>query len=149
MERCFGRQGRLATLDDSFWPVDYAFRPFEVLRTAREFQFSRRSISFSGNALKGLNMATIWNPRGQEIIINGVLQGKKQTDDKCASMVSRSRLITLTGNPMANNLSANTTSYADIKRLHPQLFKRAEVKAKVIQQALIGWVANVEDNFNI
>ena len=149
MERCFGRQGRLAAVNESSWPADYTFRPFRVLTTAKEFRYSRRSVSSGGNAAKGSNLATIWDPESQEVIINGVLQGRKQTDDKCASMVSRSRLVTQASNFTINNLFTDTTSYTAYKRSHPQLVKRAEVKAKVIQQALIGWVANVEDSFNI
>ena len=56
----------------------YQFRPFEIQTTTRNFTFAK-PVTPDPNVLPS-NLATLWTPRKQETLINGVLQGRKQLD---------------------------------------------------------------------
>ena len=85
-DRSFGSDGRMQPVSNSLWSEGYAFQPFSVRTTGIKFVYSRRN-AVEGS--KGSNIAAMWNPSTQETLINGVLQGRKQTDPKGASSLAR------------------------------------------------------------
>ncbi|KAK5165956.1 uncharacterized protein LTR77_008880 [Saxophila tyrrhenica] len=94
VERAFGPQGRMkavASLNtrqrESWKAGGYAFKPFDVRTTTREFEYSRRSGTTT--AAVPSNLSAMVTPQRQEILINGVLQGRKQFDPRGASCASR------------------------------------------------------------
>ncbi|KAI1635502.1 adenosine deaminase/editase [Biscogniauxia mediterranea] len=93
------------------WPGGYAFRPFAVTTTGREFRFSRRSVAVrasnnnsggGGGNITSSNLAVAWTSPGSataiatsgqlESTLSGVLQGRRQADPRGASFASRRRL---------------------------------------------------------
>ncbi|KAK5009457.1 hypothetical protein LTR28_000970 [Elasticomyces elasticus] len=159
-ERAFGAQGRLAPLTDpevsSRWTgTGYAFVPFTVLPTSREFRYSRRSTA-AGEELVPSNLSSLCTPWRQEMLINGVLQGRKQFDPKGASTVCRRSMWRLvaqvvvatavaTGSrrtePLDRILEKRT--YRQVKDAN-DLEGRKRVKVAV-QDVLGGWVRNDGD----
>ena len=150
--RAFAATGRLNRLANHAWPGGYAFRPFDVETTAREFDFSKRSICNLGMKLQSSNKSAAWTPYIQETLINGVLQGRKQTDVRGASAASRLSIwwtIASTAGglaiPMLEHV-AHARTYAEVKRTK-LLADRRQVKKDVLKEGLVGWVPNVEDDF--
>jgi len=149
-QRAFGGEGRLASMlmvhaEDLH---DYSFRPFKVSGTSLDFQYSRRTSP--GVTCVPSNLAAIAYGEKQECLINGVLQGRKQTDPKGASSLSRRRMLELLvdlleavdDHPAATR--ARQSTYADIKS--SQLFSsRQSMKQRVRSIALKGWKKNLND----
>ncbi|KAI1488386.1 hypothetical protein F5X96DRAFT_85592 [Biscogniauxia mediterranea] len=93
------------------WPGGYAFHPFAVTTTGREFRFSRRSVAArasinnggGGGGITSSNLAVAWTGPGSataaagqlESTLSGVLQGRRQADPRGASFASRRRLWSL------------------------------------------------------
>ncbi len=128
------------------WSEGYAFRPFQVKPTDLEFNYSRRraNVASQNTESKGSNISTVWTPRLQETLINGVLQGRKQTDAKGASASSRNKMQELLldiiiglESAMAHEI-AGLGSYAKIKGAKP-LEVRRQVKNDAKMEALKGW----------
>lgn len=147
--RCFSREGRMKAIDDSSWGTGYSFRPFKILTTSKEFSYSKRRIPSPASLPRPSNLATVWNPHGEEVSINGILQGRKQTDINCASMLSRVRLVAMVRGILGNKLSDTVSTYTEFKQCHPQLIQRADVKNQVIKQALTAWIRNSPDCFEL
>lgn len=156
MERAFGRTGRMAPLlaDEAIlsrWrDKGFAFQPFEVRGTEREFGFSKiRSSTASQASAVPSNLATICTPQRSEILINGVLQGRRQDDPRGASCVSRRRMWEATRGlerllyPEANQApeAVEDETYTDFKACT----HREMVKADVRRLALKGWKRNEGD----
>lgn len=92
--RAFSTEGRLQALTAdviSEWPDGYSFRPFRIATVSEEFQYSRR-LGKLGQTLLPSNKSAIYTPYFQEVLIGGVLQGRKKTDPRGASAVSRGRI---------------------------------------------------------
>jgi tRNA-specific adenosine deaminase 1 len=92
--RAFSTEGRLKALTAdviSKWPDGYSFRPFRIVTVSDEFQYSRR-LGNPGQTLLPSNKSAIYTPYFQEVIIGGVLQGRKQADPRGASAVSRRKI---------------------------------------------------------
>ena len=123
------------------WSQGYAFRPFQMKTTHLEFSFSRRSTLADPNSQsKGSNISAVWTPRLQETLINGVLQGRKQTDPKGASQLSRNKMWTLcqdTDRTLGRSLLVDPSSMAH-KRTGP-LATRQQVKEDAKKEALRVW----------
>lgn len=128
------------------WSEGYAFHPIQVKPTDLEFNYSRRCAKVaSRNAeSKGSNISAVWTPRLQETLINGVLQGRKQTDAKGASALSRNKMQELLleiifrlESSMAKEITG-LGSYAKIKGAKP-LDIRRHIKEDVKMEALKGW----------
>ena len=136
------------------WNAGYEFRPFHVGTTNREFMFSRRSLAPAVQTSKGSNISALWTPYLQETLINGVLQGRKQTDPRGGSAVCRLRMGKLAVGilralaiPTFANAAASL-QYTDLKGAGA-LDNRRAVKYDARKEALSGWVQNVEDNFDL
>lgn len=92
-ERSFGPQGRMQPIADRIWGDGHAFHPFRVRTTNLDFSYSRRNaMANSKGESKGCNISVVWTLGLQETLINGVLQGRKQTDPKGASALSKAKI---------------------------------------------------------
>lgn len=149
VERAFSAQGRMKPLAERQWPGTYVFRPFEVRTTSKEFDFSRRT--GAGTTAVPSNLSTLYTPRRQEILINGVLQGRKQLDPKGASCVSRKLLLrsVLDVAVMAGTLASTSAwrkrSYREMKQ-SKAFEEREQVKKLVKTESLKGWRRNEGDD---
>lgn len=143
-ERAFGPTGRMSAVVDSTWSADYRFRAFRVETTEIDFQYSRRAAGAILDRTKGSNISAVWSPHLQETLINGVLQGRKQTDRMGASALSRTKILDLlreTTNLIdlpALKHFLRTPSYLDMKNSQ-ELEHRRRVKQDVKSKALKGW----------
>ena len=152
-ERCFSARGRLATLGElgSKWEHGYVFHPFAVRTTGLEFEYSRRG---SGHRewlrYVASNLATAWTCNGlEENLIGGVLQGRKQSDKRAGSAVSREKMWTLVqeiaGQVEPDRVLPTLGTYGTLKD-GPELTMRSKVKEDVRKEALKGWVRNTGDD---
>ena len=146
-ERAFGPFGRMLPAAGLCLPANYKFRPFQIKTTDITFHHSRRAAGINAKGCKGSNVSAVWTPNHQETLINGVLQGRKQTDRMGASALSRVQIwnlflqtVNLLDVPLLNN-SLSWSSYRDMK-LSQGLQNRRQVKNNIISDALKGW------NFN-
>lgn len=147
VERAFGANGRMAPLAEHQWADGYAFKPFTVLSTTREFAYSRRGTTVPPTSS---NLACLYTPRKQEVLINGALQGRKQSDPRGASCASR-RLMwksvldvaVSAGLPVLHSL-LKKKSYTEVKK-SDMLQQREQVKRQARDNALKGWKLNTGD----
>ena len=153
-ERSFGPNGRMVSATQTKWKVCYQYRPFEVICTNKEFKHSRRRSDIEVLTPKASNISTLWTPRFHETMINGVLQGRKQTDPRGASSVCRARIwravldvAALLSMPMIHK-AVSSHRYIAIKQTG-LLENHRRVKEDVKREALAGWVDNVEDDFDL
>ena len=152
--RSFSPQGRMGSIDHTKLSDGYCFQPFESLTTKLEFKYSRRQLANMTSELKGSNICALWNPYVHETLINGVLQGWKLEDPRCASSVSRKKLTqemcvavnVVNLGPCRAGLDSKT--YRDFKDSE-LLRSRRQAKDICKKEALRGWVANVEDSFSL
>ena len=143
-ERAFGPSGRMLPIVGSYWPAHYSFRPFRIETTEITFHYSRRAAGTNAKGYKGSNVSAVWTPNHQETLINGVLQGRKQTDRMGASALSRVQIwnlllqtVNLLDNPSLNS-GLKLSSYMDMKTSQG-LKHRRQVKNNVTNEALKGW----------
>ena len=143
-ERAFGTSGRMSPVVGSDWPANYNFRPFRIKTTEINFHYSRRAAGTNAKVCKGSNVSAVWTPNHQETLINGVLQGRKQTDRMGASVLSRVQIwnlflqiVNLLDVPSLYS-SLELSSYMDMK-LSQGLKHRRHVKNDVKMEALKGW----------
>ncbi|MCJ1377894.1 hypothetical protein MMC17_000990 [Xylographa soralifera] len=153
-DRSFGPAGRMGPVTNKVWSEGYSYRPFKISTTKRKFGYSRRRLGFQPAHPKPSNIAALWTVRQQETLINGVLQGRKQTDLKGGSAACRLRIcrlvmdtLALLAIPMLVD-SLRSSTYADLKGANI-LEERRKVKRHVTEAALAGWIPNLEDNFNL
>jgi tRNA-specific adenosine deaminase 1 len=146
VKRAFGREGRMKVLND--WEgtkAGHQFRPFDVRTTGRQFAYSAQGAEAGGS-----NLSALWTPKRQEILVNGVLQGRKQFDIRGASITSRRGLWKLAlevavavGMPaILGNLDKATYGQAKESANHD----RREAKDKALEKALTGWKRNERDD---
>lgn len=155
VERAFGRAGRMKGVTENGAALDnwrrrgYDFKPFEVETTMREFQYSRRT----GDQIAAIpsNISALATPLQQEILINGVLQGRKQFDPKGASCVSRRSMwrdvvdvLSVAEQTALKEEEAGGTTYGDMK-MSRQLEGREKVKRQIRELHLRGWQRNFGD----
>lgn len=152
-ERCFSARGRLAPLGavETEWEDGYGFRPFVVRTTGLEFEYSRRGSGHSeGLRYVASNLATAWSCNDlEENLIGGVLQGRKQSDARAGSAVSRGRMWTLLHETARlvepDGILPTLGTYEALKN-SPGLTTRYKVKEDVRREALKGWVKNTGDD---
>ena len=165
VERAFGATGRMARVADAkdirkrWRRWGYRFQSFDVETTTREFEYSKRNKtpetgSPAAESVQAApvpsNISALSTPQRQEILINGVLQGRKQLDPKGASCASRKSLwkaaldvALLAGLPnLAEGLKEST--YFEVKA-GEGLTGREVVKSDVRELALRDWKRNVGD----
>lgn len=143
-ERAFGLAGRMLPVVGSNWLGGYGFRPFRLETTGITFHNSRRAAGRNVDGCRGSNISAVWTPRLEETLINGVLQGRKQTDLKGASALSRVQIwnllletINLSDIPTLRNIHELHT-YPEMK-VSQGLRDRRRVKTDVKEKALKGW----------
>jgi tRNA-specific adenosine deaminase 1 len=146
VKRAFGSDGRMKALKD--WEglqAGYGFRPFEVRTTQHKFAYSAQGAEAGGS-----NLSALYTPRRQEILVNGVLQGRKQYDPRGASSASRRGLwrlalevAVMVGTP-AIVKTLNQPTYAMVKEDANRA--REEVKQMAWDKALMGWKRNERDD---
>ncbi|KAK5685469.1 hypothetical protein LTS10_003548 [Elasticomyces elasticus] len=154
VERAFGAEGRMAGVAAVSEQRNggYAFRPFVVETTSRVFEYTNSAISPESQpgAVVGSNISALSTVSGrQEVIINGVLQGRKQNDARGASCVSRRKMwetINRVATAACTAVSARPPgeTYAEFKA-SPRLRSREQVKRDVKTLALKGWKLNAGD----
>jgi len=146
VKRAFGREGRMKALND--WQgtkAGHQFRPFDVRTTGRKFAYSAQGAEAGGS-----NLSALWTPKRQEILVNGVLQGRKQFDIRGASITSRMRLWKLAlevavavGVPAVLR-SLDRATYGQAKEsAHDD---RKQAKDMALKTALTGWKRNERDD---
>ncbi|TKA67517.1 hypothetical protein B0A55_10137 [Friedmanniomyces simplex] len=130
--RAFGAGGRMAgvAMVGKEWRGGYGFTPFEVRTTRRAFEYSKPAAATArhdGVEVVGSNISTLSTLSGRlEVLISGVLQGRKQSDPKGTMHVDEE------------------CKYADLK-VCPALQSRERVKQDVRELALKGWKRNTGD----
>ena len=136
------------------WKGGYQYRPFEVICTSNEFDYSKRRPHVEAFQPKSSNISTLWTPNLHETMINGVLQGRKQIDLRGASSVCRMKIwravldvAALLAMP-AIHKAMSSHRYMALKQTS-LLENYRRVKEEVKREALAGWVDNVEDDFNL
>ena len=149
-------------VQDRWSEAGYAFKPFEVGTTGREFEYSKRAAIAASQgtsaALVASNLSALYTPHKHEVLINGVLQGRKQFDPRGASSASRRRVSEAvadvaqavqdpTENSNMAHLARSTKkrSYAELKGSE-LLEGRERVKRDVREMALEGWKRNLGDD---
>ena len=143
-ERAFGPAGRMSPVVSSTWLAGYGFRPFQVKTTSVDFCYSRRAAALKTGGCRGSNTSAVWTPRHQETLIHGVLQGRKQTDRRGASALSKIQtwnllleIIGMLGVPALMSV-VTIDSYQGMKNSQ-DLEHRRRVKEHVKGEALRGW----------
>lgn len=149
-----GRGGRMHPVAGKQWSGGYAFRPFEVQTTRREFAYSRRSVAARADKTAASNLAVAWARNGlEESLIGGVLQGRKQFDLRGATPVSRRKMWSLATEVaalvgmscVAIQSLLRSSTYKSVKE-GELLSARRQVKSEVRARALAGWVRNTDDD---
>jgi tRNA-specific adenosine deaminase 1 len=132
------------------WQGGYRFRPFDIQTTGREFTWSRRSLQ-AGQVLVPSTVSTVYTPDFEQNICNGVIQGRRQSDVKGASAISR-RIMWRFARQLVHSLSLedlmqtiDLSLYAEIKDAQV-LQARKDVKRDVTEFVLRGWLKNDGDN---
>ncbi|KAI7200695.1 hypothetical protein KC343_g8582 [Hortaea werneckii] len=153
VERAFGPNGRMASLASStdgyqtWHSAGYSLNFFEVAPTSKRFEYEK------ADGATASNISALNTPHRQETLINGVLQGRKQSDPKGASTVSRRRmwedvaaLAAAVGytEGLVKHGVLDASSYASLKE-GAVLEARSEVKKAVREEALKGWQRNYGD----
>lgn len=143
-ERAFGPAGRMLPVVRTNWLGGYGFRPFRVETTGITFHSSRGAAGTNGDGCRGSNISAVWTPRLEETLINGVLQGRKQTDRNGASTLSRVQIwkflletINLFDIPTLRNILELPT-YPEMK-VSQGLRDRRHVKIDLKKETLKGW----------
>lgn len=141
VDRAFGREGRMRELVGWEGIQGYQFRPFEVLGTTRKFDYCAEE------GCRGSDLSALWTPHRQEILINGVLQGRKQFDPRGASCVSRSAMWGLAKRVAAEVGEGSGGLDVETYEMATRSFSGAREAAKqeAREKALKGWRRNTGD----
>lgn len=163
VERAFGVEGRMKGVLEGevlrqWGRAGYEFKPFEVRTTGKVFEYAKTPLALAsgpgGDVTEPIspipsNISALYTARRLEVLINGVLQGRRQQDPKGASCVSRRRMweavrgVADSAGMLLPELTPGA-SYADLKG-SPMLEAREAVKKRVKEKALKGWKRNVGD----
>lgn len=146
--RAFSHEGRLqgAIINEQ---GGSNFHPFLVQTTSTEFAWSRRAVLSDQNAIAS-NVSAVYTPDFTEVLINGVLQGRKLGDPKGASRICRRTMWTKAAevarilNAEVLILALGAKSYDGVKGAS-LLADRRYLKDHVKGEALKGWVRNIGD----
>ena len=174
VERAWSADGRLRHVIDidhgtkkAWLEAGYSFHPFSVQATSRNFEFSKtmepNTDKIQNNSAVPSNLSVVHTANASEILINGVLQGRRQLDPSGASCVSRRKMwssaveIVQTIQSIAaqegpQGIDRNLTdlvddisrgTYAEVKAKSKT---RQEVKRFVQEVSLKGWKRNDGDD---
>lgn len=150
-DRSFGTEGRMKPVATQIWSGGYAFHAFQIKITELDFKYSRRNAGASLiGPTKGCNISAVWNPYIQETLINGVLQGRKQTDPSGASALSKARIFSQylgVHSMLEMRRSHGTVAISDYTSLKKSdsLEGRRQVKTTAKEKALKGRDGNSDD----
>ncbi|CAI6333175.1 unnamed protein product [Periconia digitata] len=141
---------RMAHVSAKTWTGGYAWTPFKVVGTSREFSWSKRAVGAKEKAIAS-NLSAVYTPTAQQTLIGGVMQGRKQFDPRGASVVCRRSMWGLAakvaaavgGTALVQALGEGT--YGKVKE-SGILGARRRVKRDVRSAALKGWVRNEGDD---
>lgn len=163
VERAFEPTGRIAPLanegvQQKWRALGYEYKPFQVLKTSKNFEYSKQQHTLETDSEADVtaipvpsNLATLVTTHDREILVNGVLQGRRQDDPRGTSSFSRrsaweavtdleSSITALgVGSGPGNRFSG---TYGEAKRLDG----RESVKGDVRDLALEGWRRNEGDD---
>lgn len=152
-DRAFGSAGRMVGVghvQETAWASGYGWRPFAVTTTGTDFPWSRKGAAEGEEAVPTVP-AIIWTPDLSEVLVNGVLQGRKLFDHRGASGLSRRmmwlrlmRLCSLSGLTDQTTLLDQNT-YRDVKE-QAALSGRRNLKKIVEEVALTNWIPNSSDH---
>lgn len=156
-QRAFSATGRMSAVASQTMEGGYEFRPFSIATTTVQFKYSRRTALSCSDKIAASNLAAAWSLSGiEESILGGVIQGYKPFLPKGASRMSRRRMWQyccllagkLEGRPaISEQLTAD--AYGKVKH-GPLLDMRNNVKSRVREVALPGWIQNTgDDTFGI
>lgn len=113
--------------------------------TGRKFAYSAQGAEAGGS-----NLSALWTPRRQEILVNGVLQGRKQFDVRGASITSRRgswklalEVAIMAGIPAVIS-TLDKSTYTMSKECGNS--DRKEAKNAALEKALMGWKRNDRDD---
>jgi tRNA-specific adenosine deaminase 1 len=149
-ERAFSAKGRLSGVAEMKFDGGYSFQPFEVCPTDKVFQFSRFNIE-EGITPVPNNVSSMWTPNTKEILINGLIQGKKLGNRGATSVLCKRQMF-----EKLHGIAATLrTSGVDLDIGHDyeafknstMLASRQRVKDVVRQTSLQGWVRNPGNSF--
>lgn len=150
--RAWGRDGRLAEAVTAVGR--HGFRAFEVRGTSRVFGFSKKAVigTAAGAAVVEAvpsNLSALATTSRKEVLINGVLQGRKFGDVRGASCVSRRGFWEAVGVVagllgVRGILGRRVGDYKSLKGCLA-LRSRRDVKRVVREKGLRGWVRNEGD----
>jgi tRNA-specific adenosine deaminase 1 len=160
VERAFGPEGRMesvvaaALVGESRGEAAFRFRPFRVRTTNRRFAWEKSEDCVASNLSAVVVAAATGREKShQEVLINGVLQGRKMSDPRGASVLSRRRMweavlevaekTHLVG--LNKDLRAERRTYEYVKKL-PESSAREQMKTEVRSKALVGWARNIGDD---
>jgi tRNA-specific adenosine deaminase 1 len=154
--RSFGPEGRMRDLKGKDWEGGYAFKPFKIKTTRREFKYSRRQPITTGEKIVSSNISAsyIYDSRSNsgvvESLIGGTLQGRKKSDIRGASRVCKRstwklalEVATLIAIPRVHT-ALGLASYGEVKD-GELLGLRRRVKREVRDTALRDWIRNMGD----
>jgi tRNA-specific adenosine deaminase 1 len=151
--RAFSAPGRMSSMArevTSKWQNGYGFHPFNILTTSEEFGWSRR-VGLSQDQVTPSNKSAVWTPYTKEVIIGGILQGRKQSDPRGACAISRKQIWHAARDavdqmePHHNSKLLKSATYRNLKAADA-LQGRRQVKQDVISVSLHGWNVNEGDS---
>lgn len=153
--RSFGANGRMKPVKNQEWPGGYAFRPFHVRTTEHEFEYSRRSKPTISKELRTSPVSAAYNPRLEEALVGGRLQGRRKADPKAASAICSKKMWTVALQVLAAlgtpKLLQQVSGSSNIRRWKDSAIftDRQRVKSTVRNRALCNWIPNDGDDFEI
>ena len=150
-ERAFAPQGRFCALKSEVFNNwgSFVYHPFRIQVSHREFEWSRR-IHEEVQKYVASNTSTVYTIYNRELLVNGVLQGRKQKDARGASSICRKSLWqSVIEVPYRSRFSDaavmwSKVTYGDLKT-DEVMAARTKVKLDVQTNVLYDWIKNIEE----
>lgn len=152
-ERAFAPSGRFWALKSEVvdgWKGNLVYHPLRIQTSLREFDWSRRNHEQVQKYIAS-NTSTVYTIYNRELLVNGVLQGRKQKDARGASSICRKHLWQSVLESLSHTRltdAANSwskVSYGDLKN-DRVMATRTKVKLDVRTNVLRNWVKNIEES---
>ena len=131
------------------WEGNFTYHPLRIQVTSREYPWSRRN---RGNVRKFVasNTSAVYTKYNQEVLVNGVLQGRKQKDPRGAGLLCRRNLWRSIIEALISSglsdaaVTLSQVSYEELKD-DARLACRTKVKLDVQSNVLRGWINNYKE----
>ena len=152
VERTFAPHGRFCALRTEVvngWEENFIYHPLHVQASTRDFEWSRRNCEEVQKYVAS-NTSTVYTTYNREVLVNGVLQGKRQKDAHGASSICRRNLWQSVMEALSHSRFSDAAikwseiSYEDLKN-DSIMAARMKVKADVQTTVLHGWIKNVRE----